>query len=65
MRRPWQSMSSARGQVRRIALRAGIDDAAVPAGDEAVGDETQSFGAHESRKVSVSPDAVTVHGGTI
>ena len=52
-------------QLLRIARGAGEGNESAPAGDEAVGDEPQSLVARESRKVSVAPDAVTVHAGTI
>ena len=49
----------------RFGSRAGVVDEPVMARDEAVVDEAQALAVREGRKASVSPNAVTVHGGTL
>ena len=51
---------------RRFALWPGIGNTSIVRGDEAALDDTESWPVgRQRRKVSVSPDAVTVHGGTL
>jgi hypothetical protein len=50
----------------RFTLRPGINNGSVARGDQTARDGTESFPVRrQRRKVSVSPDAVTVHGGTL
>ena len=49
----------------RIAGGPGENDETLPARDDPLGDEAESLVSHERREVSVAPDAVTLHAGTL